>query len=165
MPLPVSAGDFVLASDMNDAGAWRFPIAHLPFTADTAALGTAETVFGTVASRAYAANTAYRVRFEVGYTTSVANAGAYFRLRKGALAGAVVVDFQREPELAANNTLVHRMFLEAMFTTLGSAVTTALVLTAATSAGTVVVKGAPPSQIDIFVAGAQSDFPDAQDLV
>ena len=164
MPLPVSAGDFILASDMNDAAAWRFPISHLAFTADTGALGTAETVFGTVASRTYAANTAYRVRFEVGYTTSVASAGVYFRLRKTSLAGAVVVDMQRQPELAANNTLVHRMYLEAMFTTLGSAVTAALVLTAATSSGTVTVKGAPPSQLDILVAGAQSDFPDAQDL-
>ncbi|MDQ1700680.1 MAG: hypothetical protein QOG34_2543 [Frankiaceae bacterium] len=160
----VAAGDYVLASDMNAAQAWRVPIAHLAFTVDSAALGTAETVFGTIPSQTYAANTAYRVRFEVGYTSSVANVGAYFRLRKTNLAGAVVVDFQREPELAANNTLVHRMFLEAMFTTLGSPVTAALVLTAATTTGTVVVKGAPPSQIDLFVAGAQSDFPDAQDL-
>lgn len=160
----VAAGDIVLASDMNTAQEYRLPVAHLALTVDSAALGTAETIFMTIPSTTYRANTAFRFRIEVGYTTSVVNVGAYLRLRKTSLAGAVVVDMQRLPELAANNTLVHRQYIEGMFTTLASAVTAALVVTASTSTGTVTIKGAPPSQVDIFAVGAQSDFPDAQDL-
>lgn len=160
----VAAGDVVLASDMITAQSYRVPVAHLAITVDSAALGTAETVFGTIPSTTYAANTAFEVRLEVGVTTSVVNVGAYLRIRKGSLVGAVVVDMQRLPEIAANNTLVHRTYIVGRFTTLASAVTTALVLTAATTTGTVVIKGAPPSQVDIMAVGAQSDYPDAQDL-
>ena len=121
--MPVAAGDIVLASDMNTAQSYRIPVVHLGLSVDSAALGTAETVFMTIPSTLYKANTAYRFRFEFGYTTSVASAGFYLRLRKTNLAGAVVVDMQRQPEVAANNTLAHRTVYDGMFTTLSSAVT------------------------------------------
>lgn len=162
--MAVAAGDLVLASDMNTALESRVPVSHVALTVATGALGTAETLFMTVPSTLYRANTAFRVRFEVAYTTAAANAGVYFRCRKTNLAGAVVVDFQRAPELAANNALAHRMFYEAMFTTLGSAVTAALAFTVTTASSTVSILGAPPTQVDVIPVGAQADFPDAQDL-
>jgi hypothetical protein len=160
----VFAGDPVLASDINTALERRVPVSHAVITVTTGALGAAEALVVTIPSATYKANTMFRVRIELGYNTSVANGGVYFRLRKTNLAGAIICDWQRAPEIAANNTLGHRWFMEGMFTTT-AAVTTALAFTVATSAGTMTVLGGPPSVFDIYPDGAQTDWPDAGDLV
>lgn len=166
--LTVNAGDVILAAHVNDALAWRAPTGVASDTANSAAIGTTETIVLTVPSATYKANTAYEILVEGGFITSAISITFYARLRKTTVAGQVIGDFQRPNEIGANPTLAHNLSLPPKIFTVGAtAVTASLQFTLQAASGTVtqVANTQAPRRIDVTERGETSAWPSAPILV
>ena len=155
-----------------DGAAWSRPpikdvsLVETTSTSTTGAVGTTETVFSTLSSATFKANTAYRIEFKGSYNMSTSTANPYFWIRKTNVAGMDVADFLRMPAPGiASQPMGFERF--SFFTVGGSDVTAALACVMRCTAGTVTLQAgtAFPRSVRVLEAGKASDYPNWPVLV
>lgn len=114
------------------------PIAQVSSTANSSAIGTTETVVSTAPSTTYKAGRAYKVQVNGAYIQSTTTSYSAWKIRKASASGTILIDFPRVSVVGHLNgtdlPLKQRLFVVG-----GSDVTTALVLTAVSSASSTVI--------------------------
>lgn len=128
-------GEFYIRNNEVGWGIWM----SVGSQSSSAAIGTTETVVLTLPSKTYEANRSYRVTIHSGVSVTTAGSFADMRLKKTNTAGQTLSEFFRTPCPVASTVYAQHAICE--FTTGANAVTAALVITLAASAGTVVQFG------------------------
>jgi len=136
------------------------PVGYVVSTSATGAIGTSSTVFLSVPSATYKANTAYKISIECGWVMSATTNFPVVIVKKTDAAGATLVDFACRP---TNGTAAVAIGdeMSRIFTVGGSDVTAVIACTVSTLAGTVTVSAAStrPRVCHIEEFGRAADYP------
>lgn len=159
---------YVRAEDIiysYNGSAWVRPynlvksFAETTASTSTSAIGSSHTVYTSISSTTYKANTAYKVELMGTYSLNTANAYGLFTVRKTDASSQVLADYQRTP-VQVTSGLGVRYNYWSYFTVGGSDVTAVIVGCTNANTGTITITASSTAlrSIRISEAGAAADY-------